>query len=126
MLGKKEIPDFTEKQIRFFLNYDYPGNVRELGHLLERFCLLGGSPADLFAGTREASGALSTDFDDESIFSSPKPLKAAAQRAKSQAEKQVLIQALKKCDHDYAKTAKKLNICLASLYNKIKEYGVSG
>jgi DNA-binding NtrC family response regulator len=71
------------------------------------------------------SVAASSEFPAEEIFASPKPLKAAAQKAKVRAEKEVLLQALKICDNDYAQTAKKLNICLASLYNKIKEYGVS-
>ena len=66
-----------------------------------------------------------SEFSAEEIFASPKPLKAAAQKAKARAEREVLQQALKICDNDYAQTAKKLNICLASLYNKINEYGVT-
>ena len=111
--------------MRLFMNYPYPGNVRELEHIVERFCLLGGSAETLFSTQPEKPSGASSDFLSEDIFASPKPLKTAAQKAKVRAEREVLLQALEMCDNDYAQTAKKLNICLASLYNKIKDCGVS-
>jgi DNA-binding NtrC family response regulator len=99
--------------------------VRELEHMVERFCLLGGNVESLFSPQLGKSTQASSDFLGEEVFDNPKPLKVAAQKAKVRAEREVLLKALKMCDNDYAQTAKKLNICLASLYNKIKDYGVN-
>jgi PAS domain S-box-containing protein len=122
---KKEIASLTEKEMRLFMSYSYPGNVRELEHMVERFCLLGGNVESLFSPQLGKSTQASSDFLGEEVFDNPKPLKVAAQKAKVRAEREVLLKALKMCDNDYAQTAKKLNICLASLYNKIKDYGVN-
>ncbi len=122
---KKDVPPFTEKDLRLFMNYDYPGNVRELQHIVERYGLLGGRVQNLFISHHEPPDDTATKVLAEELFSSRKPLKVAGQKAKSQAERAVLIKALELCDNDYVKTAKKLNICLASLYNKIKEYGIT-
>ena len=63
-------------------------------------------------------------FLNEDILSSSKPLKEAARIGRSKAEKEVLLHTLKECEKDYPKTAAKLNICLASLYNKLNEYHI--
>ncbi|MCP4713508.1 MAG: PAS domain S-box protein [Deltaproteobacteria bacterium] len=123
--GNSSTPaSLTERQLRPFLSYQYPGNIRELRHLVERFCLLGGKTTDLFTTSQTQSGPAAVQAPGDEIFSAPKPLKAAGLRAKANAEKSILAKALELCNNDYPQTAKKLNICLASLYNKINEYGL--
>jgi len=112
-----------KKDLQFFMDYAYPGNIRELKHIIERYCLLGSSPESLFdRSDKEAQN--NKTFLNEDILSSSKPLKEAARIGRSQAEKEVLLHTLKECGNDYPKTAAKLNICLASLYNKLNEYNI--
>jgi len=117
---KKELPPLTEKALRCFMNYAYPGNVRELEHMIERFCLLGGKADIMFFGQVGKQKGSPSDFLSDDILSSAMPLKTAVQKAKLHAEREVLRHVLEQCNNNYEKTAKRLNICLASLYNKLK------
>ncbi len=121
---KQEVPALTDRDMQLFMQYAYPGNVRELQNMIERFCLMGGTVESLFADTSQKIALATAPVPEADVFSNPKPLKAAAQVAKARAERDVLAQALQLCDHDYDRTARKLNICLASLYNKLNEYGL--
>ena len=112
-----------KRDLQFFMDYSYPGNIRELKHIIERYCLLGNSLESLFdRSDKEAQN--NKTFLNEDILSSSKPLKEAARIGRSKAEKEVLLHTLKECGNDYSKTAAKLNICLASLYNKLNEYNI--
>jgi len=120
----KDIPALSEEDMERFLSYTFPGNVRELKHLIERYCLLGGSADSLFLPGRQGAAPLADGVALDDVFSSDKPLKAAGRRAKARAERDVLLHALGTCSNDYRATAKKLNISIASFYSKIKEYGI--
>jgi DNA-binding NtrC family response regulator len=115
---KKEIPPLSEKEMGYFMNYSYPGNVRELEHIIERFCLLGSDAEDLFDGLQKESDKLSSDFPCDELLSTTNPLKTA----RADAERDLIKHTLKIFNNNYDETAKKLNICLSSLYNKVKEY----
>ena len=103
------------------INYSYPGNVRELEHIIERFCLLGGNADNLFNNLPEKTNNLSSTILYDKILSSTSPLK----EARIQMERDIITHALKTYGNDYGLAAKKLDICLASLYKKVKEYGVN-
>jgi len=88
-----------KKDLQFFMDYAYPGNIRELKHIIERYCLLGSSPESLFdRSDKEAQN--NKTFLNEDILSSSKPLKEAARIGRSQAEKEVLLHTLKECGND--------------------------
>ena len=122
---KKAFPSFTEKEISLFMDYSYPGNVRELENIVERFCLLGGDVANLFNEKPVQTGLLPAEVACDELLSRSNPLKIAAQRAKEYAEKNIILCALKICDNNYLKTAQKLKISRAYLYEKVKKYGIT-
>jgi len=117
-----EIPAVTQPDYTFFAGYAYPGNVRELQNLIERYCLLGGSARDLVEGAAPAhaevpgGGAMTRDFDG--FFSHPDPLK----RAREAAERDLIMHTLKECGNNHAVAARKLGIARSSLYRKISEF----
>lgn len=118
---KKEIPSFSEETMRRFINYAYPGNVRELEHIIERVCFLGSDDKNLFNDQTEGSDRLLSDSLYNDFLSSTNPLKNAVTRA----ERDIITYTLKIYDNDHNQTAKKLNIGISSLYRKIKEYGMN-
>jgi transcriptional regulator with PAS, ATPase and Fis domain len=107
------------------MNYSYPGNVRELENIVERFCLLGGDVASLFTEKTGAADLLPAGVTCDELLSRSNPLKTAAQSAKEQAEKNLILHTLKIHGNNYPKTAQKLKISRAYLYEKVKKYGIT-
>ncbi len=117
-----DTPPVTEQDYRFFAAYDYPGNVRELQNLIERFCLLGGSARDLTgdAVAAPAHGPVpvsTVSADYAGLFSHPDPLR----RARDRAERDLILYTLEVCRNNHVEAARKLGIARSSLYRKITE-----
>jgi len=118
---KKKISDLSQKEMDMLMAYTYPGNVRELENIIERYCLLGTSVESLLKEQLTELTESLPQVSFETFLSGPNPLKAAAQNARARAEKEVIMHALKISDNDNKKAAKILNIGLSSLYRKLKE-----
>jgi two-component system NtrC family response regulator len=118
---KKKISDLSQKEMDMLMTYTYPGNVRELENIIERYCLLGTSVESLLKEQPTELTESLPHVSYETLLSGPNPLKAAAQNAKARAEKEVIMHALKISDNDNKKAAQVLNIGLSSLYRKLKE-----
>jgi transcriptional regulator with PAS, ATPase and Fis domain len=112
----KNVTSIDEKVIDIFLNYDWPGNIRELENVLER-CInvLEGSIIRLqhlpVYMRKDLSG---NSIEDDSIL----PLHTELELA----EKRAIIKALEKTKGNKQDTAKLLGIHRASLYRKIEKY----
>jgi PAS domain S-box-containing protein len=119
---KKEVPKVTEKELTLFMNYSYPGNVRELENIVERFCLLGGDVSNLFNEQSADTDLFPAKGAYNELFSTSDPLKTAVQRAKEHIEKDIIFNTLKICNNNYVQAAKKLKISRAYLYEKVKKY----
>ena len=123
-MNKKTGRDFLplpKRDIQLFLNYGYPGNVRELEHIIERYCLLGRDTENLFAPRSTTQDGPVSEFPYDELLASSNPLKAAAQKAKLNAEKDIILHVLQVCNNDFSAAARMLNIGLSSLYRKLKE-----
>ncbi len=123
-MNKKTGRDFLplpKRDIQLFLNYGYPGNVRELEHIIERYCLLGRDTENLFAPRTTTQDGPVSEFPYDELLASSNPLKAAAQKAKLHAEKDIILHVLQVCNNDFSAAARMLNIGLSSLYRKLKE-----
>lgn len=106
----KPLPQITQEAYLVFLSYDYPGNVRELKHLIERAVLLSQNnlitlkelPEDLLPKTTEIQ-----------------PLKDF-KRCKALLEKEIIYQTLRECKGKKSEAAKRLGISRKTLWQKLK------
>ena len=120
---KKDMADLTEQEMNLFMNYPYPGNVRELEHMVERFCLLGSGAGGLFANAPDDAPVELPDFSIADFLASPNPFRAAGQSAKEQAEKKIIQHVLNNCGNNLTRAAKQLHISRVYLHEKVKKYG---
>ena len=108
----KHVPGLSNGVMRALLNHDWRGNVRELENVIER--------AVIFAEGREI-GIEDLPFAVHGITDDVgEDLKEAI----AQFERQHILYALRRHDHDKAETAKHLGIGVSSLYRKMEELNI--
>lgn len=113
---KKKIMHIDDDVLKFLLNYDYPGNVRELKNLIERLIVL----SDGGKITREDLPELSTNQSMTKESEEIRTLKEVRNSAEQKHIKKVLSQ----CNNNLTQTSDKLGISRRQLFNKMTEYGM--
>lgn len=127
----KVVKQMSPAARRRFLDYDWPGNIREMENLVERAVLLSLSdqlePWDFWdeeeplesplfmAGNREVSPFLAAETGDEAGVTSLRDV-----------ERQMILQALQKTDNNRTHAARMLGISVRTLRNKLQEYRSQG
>jgi len=112
--GKKKI--LNKEALEFLKTYHFPGNVRELAHIIERGVLL--------------SSAEEIKLEEMFTNISPKIEQLADSRVAEsitlqEVEKQHIEKTLQENLGNKVKTAKALGISLRSLYRKVEEYRIT-
>lgn len=109
-LLNKELIGFSDEVLHIFMNYTWPGNLRELRNIIKRAALL--------SNTRfiEAE-TLPADLHLPQTVRLTPDLKTA--------EKDHILQTLKAVGYNKTKASKLLNISRKTLYNKLKELGIN-
>lgn len=95
-------------------HYDWPGNIRELSHLIERSVLLTQS---------KTISVQELTLPDDQITSLPEPT-TLPMMTLEQAELALIRQALQACQGNKQKTAEKLGITKSSLYRRLEKHGL--
>ncbi|ELR72986.1 rteB, two-component system response regulator [Fulvivirga imtechensis AK7] len=116
----RDVKGFSKEVMDVFMNYDWPGNIRELKNMVRRSVLL------------ETEEYLTADNLPELIASEekvtatpvapPKDLKSLA----VESEKALIAQTLKEVRFNKSKAARILKIDRSTLYNKIRKYELEG
>lgn len=118
---KKPAPDIDSEVITQLVNYDWPGNVRELRNTIERMILLNDKPSimseHLPENIRSKMTANQTSIKKGEINRQEPGLKNS--------EALEIEEALRKTYGNKSAAASLLGISRGTLYNKIKEYGLS-
>lgn len=109
-LLNKDLIGFSDEVLHIFMNYTWPGNLRELRNIIKRAALL--SNTQLI----EAE-TLPADLHLPQTARQTPDLKTA--------EKDHILQTLKAAGYNKTKASKLLNISRKTLYNKLKELGIN-
>ena len=96
-----EIDEKTRQQL---LDYNWPGNIRELEHTMERAVIIG----------------------EINVPHSPLPTSQSSTPSASLAsmERDLIARTIRECDGNLTLVAQRLDIARQTLYNKIKKYGL--
>jgi transcriptional regulator with PAS, ATPase and Fis domain len=119
-LGKPE-PDIAPDAFQKLLDYAWPGNVRELQNAIEYAVVLARQG---LIDVKE----LPAEVQLPTVLQLTERASAAAGRTGVQSlddvERNTILQALAECHGNKKKAAERLGIQRATLYNKIKRYGI--
>ena len=94
-----EIDDKARRQL---IDYQWPGNIRELEHTMERAVIIG-------------------EISIPRSSSSPAPTPSSSLASM---EREVIARAIHNCEGNLSLVAQRLDISRQTLYNKIKKYGL--
>lgn len=124
--NEKIFLDFAPQSLEALMSYDWPGNVRELENIVERVVVLHND-------SRVKLSHLPKHIQQQGKVRAPAPGPAESSMAPLDGgriiplelvEKYAIEAALKRCLGNVGETARKLKIGQATLYRKIKHYGL--
>ena len=136
----KSVKGFSDDVVKIFHAYNWPGNLRELNNVIKRSTLLtSGDLVEVSALPFEFTHFEKLAFENNEAV--PSSIPAAQQptaaeppkkslplsdygmkHASIDAEFELIVEALKKCNYNKSKAAQLLNIDRKTLYNKMKQY----
>lgn len=108
---KRTVNSMHESLITQLERYDWPGNIRELQHAIERAVILSQGktlqPKDVFVkNNNNADQAMDTGYNLEEM------------------ERNIISQAMKKCNGNITEAAKELGLSRAALYRRLEKYNI--
>jgi len=118
----KSFSRVADEVMDVFMGYSWPGNIRELRHILEHACILSPGKEIMLRHMRK-------DLVDQmraSVFVEPSPVVeyAPSPSPARKAGKQDILDALERCGGNKARAARQLGIHRATLYRKLKVWGL--
>ncbi len=116
--GKQEVRKISKKAMRRLLEYDWPGNIRELENEIERLVVLAGDDEVI---TEEM---LSTKILESSGRGDEARLKGRLKDALEMVEKDMIADGLNRTNGNKTRLAKELGISRANLIMKVQKYNL--
>ncbi len=123
--SRKEATGFEPAAMNALVRHAWPGNVRELGNVIQHAVIVSEGPTIRLEH-------LPPQLVQASVFETPAGENAVLVRDPSthdirplkEVEKEVMKRALEATEGNFAEAAMKLQIGRATLYRKVKEYGL--
>ncbi len=120
--GERQRDGFSPEALQALLAYDWPGNLRELGRVLDDAHSRGDKDLiqfdDIPASIRGQRGGA---YLPPTVSAEPEPLKEML----TLVERRLIERALDRAGHNKSKAAKALGINRPLLYRRIKELGIA-
>ena len=113
----RNVKSISAEAKSLLLNYDWPGNLRELSNVIKRMVLL--TPGEV-AQVNSLPDEMMISDNQQTMPGSASDLKAVNE----QNEKILITETLIKAKHNKSKAAKMLNIDRKKLYSKMERYGI--
>lgn len=112
--GRRKMTGIEPQALEILQRYNWPGNIRELEHLVEKASLLGRGP---LLGVADIPRSIMEAIDSDPCQVKLRPLK--------ELEYETLIKTLRECEGDTHQAAKILRIDRSTIYRKIKRYKIN-
>lgn len=131
----RNITSFSDEVKDIFMNYSWPGNIRELKNMIKRAALLtkgeiievDALPEEMKSPERNSfnlpSGIISSNNEQSRTSGLPKQV-TNLKEAALEAEYETIMNVLQKVQFNKSKAARMLNIDRKTLYNKMKHYNL--
>ena len=119
--------DFAVEAMERILEYTWPGNVRELKNTIEQIVALnmGSQVVERFLPEKLRQGRATRPLPPRHVSAEPDSGDAFRRVLRiHEVEKQAILQALKVCHGNIGEAARKLGLGQATLYRKVKKYGL--
>jgi DNA-binding NtrC family response regulator len=113
--NNKKVTGMTDDALEVLMQYSWPGNVRELRNVIERSVVLSGSDK---IGLNELPSKIKSHDGAKGAVTLKDKL--------DNCEERIIKETLEYNDWNKEKTAKELDVDLATLYRKIKKLGIAG
>lgn len=121
---KREVVGFSDEVIEKMKGYFWHGNLRELKNVVKRATLLTkGNQIELIALPQEI---IYPTFTEQQFTANIQGEITDLKSVTEEAERNAIMQVLKRTNFNKTKTAEILNIDRKTLYNKITAYGIDG
>ncbi len=107
---KRPVSSLHESLVQQLQQYEWPGNIRELQHAIERAVILSQGkvlmPKDVFVKSPAREQDLDTGYNLEEM------------------ERNIITQAMKKCNGNITEAARELGLSRAALYRRLEKYNL--
>jgi two-component system, NtrC family, response regulator AtoC len=118
---QRTVPDLSAETLRLFLDYSWPGNLRELEDAARVLVALGDEHIALGGLRAVLSKHGPSHSNDERVS-----LKAASKAASREAEKELILNTLMRTRWNRRRAAEELKISYKALLYKLKQIGFEG
>ncbi|SDG49767.1 sigma-54-dependent transcriptional regulator [Chitinophaga filiformis] len=107
---KRSVNALHESLVQQLRQYEWPGNIRELQHAMERAVILSQGktlmPKDVFVKNPVQDQSLNTGYNLEEM------------------ERNIITQAMRKCNGNITEAARELGLSRAALYRRLEKYNI--
>jgi transcriptional regulator with PAS, ATPase and Fis domain len=119
----KDIKFLPKQLLDKLLQYDWPGNIRELENAIQRAILLSKNDT-ITENLLLLNGSQNSELYKASILPGVNILEQSLKDSLAEAEKYILVQAMDKFDGNVNQVAKRLGLGKSALYDKLNRYGL--